>query len=105
MQYGVLVSAAHLATPAAEKPDDGRRSPRWPAVERAHVRQHPACAACGGTDHLQVHHVEPFHVCPEKELDPANLITLCMAPGERCHYLIGHLGTSWHAWNVHVRRD
>lgn len=41
-----------------------------------------------------MHHIEPFHVAPELELDPANLITLCESKrnGVTCHLWFGHLG-------------
>jgi hypothetical protein len=40
---------------------------------------------------LQVHHILPFHLNPQLELDPSNLITLCMGKLE-CHLIIGHGG-------------
>lgn len=80
-----------------------RRSAGWPIVERAQLARQPVCAACGGSRVLQVHHVEPFHLHPELELDPRNLITLCMGPWE-CHLRIGH-GGSFEAYNPHVRAD
>jgi HNH endonuclease len=82
------------------------RSSRWPAVRLAHLLQHPRCELCGNESHLEVHHVEPFHLAPERELDPANLITLCeQSPalkGLNCHLFAGHLG-SWSAINPRVR--
>jgi hypothetical protein len=48
-----------------------------------------------------VHHIEPFHVAPDKELDPANLLTLCDYPGASCHLLLGHFG-NWTMWNPHA---
>lgn len=86
-----------------EKVKDLTRSPRWPAVRDGFLKTHPACAACGGTLRLQVHHVKPFHAHPELELDPRNLITLCMGE-EDCHLNIGH-GDNWKAWNPGVRQD
>jgi hypothetical protein len=79
------------------------RSPGWHRVEHAFVTSHPNCAACGGTEHLQVHHIMPFHLHPELELDPSNLITLCMGPSE-CHVLIGH-GDNFRAYNPNVVAD
>lgn len=79
------------------------RSSRWPALERAFLREHPECAACGTRVHLQVHHEEPFALYPAKELDWGNLITLCMGPNE-CHFRIGH-DYDWRKFNRHVRRD
>lgn len=83
---------------------DPDRSPHWPAARAAHLRAEPACRACGGTAHLEVHHVRPFHLFPLLELDPANLVTLCESPGHNCHLTFGHC-YSWDAWNLYVRED
>lgn len=80
------------------------RSPEWRALEQAHLRAQPRCAACGGTSHLQVHHVRPYHVWPELELEPRNLLTLCLAEGCSAHLTLGH-GGRWTAWNPKVRAD
>jgi len=45
----------------------------------------------------------PFHLDPAKELDPTNLITLCMSKKE-CHLYIGH-GGSFKQYNPNVRSD
>lgn len=82
------------------------RSGKWPAVQKAHLEKEPACAFCGHTHNLQVHHVEDFHEHPELELDPNNLITLCgPAPdSHNCHLLFGHLG-DYKRINPNVRKD
>jgi 5-methylcytosine-specific restriction enzyme A len=77
------------------------RSPHWGRVRAAHLKDHPCCACCGGAVMLQVHHVRPFHVHPELELDPANLITLCEVPNRHCHYTQGH-NWDWKDWNPDV---
>jgi hypothetical protein len=79
------------------------RSGKWEHIEREHLTQFPLCQACRGTLRLQVHHVRPFHLRPELELDRRNLITLCMGPNE-CHLRIGH-GDDWRAYNPDVRKD
>lgn len=79
------------------------RSPHWEAVERAFRKYNPACAACGGMTRLQVHHKQPFHLHPELELDPGNLIGLCFGPNE-CHLEIGH-GGDWRGYNPNVVSD
>jgi len=48
--------------------------------------------------------MKPFHLHPELELDPTNLITLCMQPGQECHLYVGH-GDSWKAYNPDVKQD
>lgn len=82
----------------------GTRSPLWPTVRDSFIKENPACAACGGVDALAVHHVEPFHLRPDLELDPDNLLTLCSLPSRLCHFLIGHSG-DWKSFNPHVVTD
>lgn len=75
-------------------PSLARRSARWPEARRQHLAMFPKCSVCGGTKKLEVHHIQPFHVKPELELDPNNLITLCESRrgGLTCHLYVGHLG-------------
>ena len=79
-----------------------KRSGSWPATEAGHLRKHPTCAACGRADDPEVHHIIPFHLRPDLELDEKNLITLCGKRG--CHFLFGHL-LSWLSYNAHVVID
>lgn len=76
------------------------RSPQWRHVEKLHLATHPFCAGCGSQLHLQVHHIRPFHLHPELELDSTNLITFCM-DGPECHLRIGH-GDNFRAYNPDV---
>jgi outer membrane murein-binding lipoprotein Lpp len=76
------------------------RSSKWSAVRRAFLKIHPECEACGSRDELNVHHIKPFNVAPELELDPTNLITLC----RKHHFEVGHLG-NWRSANATVRQD
>jgi hypothetical protein len=64
------------------------------------VESQPWCSCCRATKDLQVHHILPFHVRPDLEMETTNLMVLC----RRCHLLIGHLGT-WESWNVTARAD
>ncbi|GCE15893.1 HNH endonuclease [Tengunoibacter tsumagoiensis] len=81
------------------------RSPEWPRVAHEHLRHEPACVVCGHLGKgLQVHHIKPFHLFPELELDPNNLITLCEIKGRTHHLLIGHLD-DWESYNKRVRED
>ena len=52
------------------------RSPKWQAVRKEHIKNNPNCISCGRNKKVEVHHIEPVHICPEKELDPLNLVTL-----------------------------
>lgn len=81
------------------------RSSEWPRVEKEHLLREPACAACGYKGRgLQVHHIKPFHLHPNLELDPGNLITLCEIKERDHHLLIGHLD-DWESYNPNVRTD
>lgn len=67
-----------------------KRSSKWPALRDKHLKENPACIACGDAKRAkEIHHVDPVHYCPERELDPTNLVTLC---SEHCHITWGHLG-------------
>lgn len=83
-----------------------RRSGKWSTVRGRHLMSNPCCAVCGGTKKLQVHHKKPFHLQPELELDPGNLITLCEVDrgGVNCHLFVGHLG-NFKAFNPTVAED
>lgn len=76
------------------------RSPQWRKLREKFLDANPACAACGVESGLEVHHLLPFHLFPEMELDPGNLMTLC----GRCHLLIGH-GLDWRCYNPTAVRD
>lgn len=97
----------HLIDAARGKhPLSAKRSGHWPSVRKQHLAAHPACEVCGGEDKLEVHHVKPFHLHPNLELDPANLVTLCESNkgGANCHLLFGHLG-NFKSFNARVRID
>lgn len=82
-----------------------QRSPHWGRVEREHRLLEPGCVACGYKGKgLQVHHIHPFHLHPELELDQHNLITLCQVKGRDHHLLLGHLD-EWESYNAHVKID
>lgn len=72
------------------------RSSKWPRVRKTHLKDNPRCFVCNGKRALEVHHVKPFRISPELELDPHNLITLCNH--RACHLMYGHLG-SFRSWN------
>ena len=84
----------------------GTRSPKWAAVRKDFLKQNPVCALCGGTATLEVHHKKPFHLHPELELEPSNLITLCESKknGVTCHLFFGHLG-DYQSFNKNVDKD
>lgn len=77
------------------------RSSKWKNIREKHLSEHPSCAACGRSLKVEVHHIEPVHLQPSKELDPTNLITLCDSP---CHIVFGHL-MDYKSWNTNVIED
>ena len=99
IKHGINLVKNHFRDLAVSE----KRSDRWPTVEKHFRETNPACAVCNGTEHLNVHHCMPFHLDPALELDPSNLITLCMGEKE-CHLRIGH-GSYFSAYNKNVRKD
>lgn len=91
---------------AQGKPAAFQRSTKWASVRQLFVKSHPKCMACGCRvlRLLNVHHVRPFHLFPELELNPHNLITLCEGAGCNCHFAFGHL-LNWRAYNLDVAAD
>lgn len=89
-----------------KSPSNKRRSDRWPTVRKHFITAFPLCAVCGGKKKLEVHHIMPFHLKPELELEPTNLITLCEndKDGVNCHLLFGHLG-NFKSFNQTVKID
>lgn len=73
-------------------------------MRAAHLSVFPTCEACGGRRLVDVHHTQPYDLKPELELEPSNLITLCMAAERHCHLLIGH-GDDFLAFNPNVVAD
>lgn len=83
-----------------------KRSPGWRIVREIHIKKHPNCELCGGTEICEVHHIQSFSRNPELELDPTNLITLCESGknGIVCHRAFGHLG-NYQSINVNCVED
>jgi 5-methylcytosine-specific restriction endonuclease McrA len=88
------------------KPLSRPRSSKWSKVRNNLVVEKVVCAVCGGGEKLEVHHIKPFHLHPELELEPSNLIVLCESNkgGMNCHLAVGHLG-SYKSFNVDVITD
>ncbi len=76
------------------------RSKEWGRVRKEHLAIYPVCEACLSKENLEVHHIEPFHIFPAKELDLKNLITLCKS----CHLVLGHL-RDYQIYNQEIRLD
>ncbi|MEJ2692804.1 MAG: HNH endonuclease signature motif containing protein [Candidatus Thiodiazotropha sp.] len=59
------------------------------------------CAWCGRKKRLEVHHIEPVSVSPDKADDPSNMIMLCRKPA--CHQIIGHNGNFANSYVENVK--
>ena len=81
----------------------GKRSPQWQKVRKEHLKLHWWCRYCGSTSNLEVHHIQPFHLNPELELEENNLITLCEGVFRQCHLKQGHLG-NWKSFNPDINK-
>lgn len=91
---------------AGKIPAGKKRSDHWPTVRKNFLEQNPVCEVCRGSKKLEVHHRMPFHLHPQLELEPSNLITLCESGsnGANCHLLYGHLG-NFKSFNTTVAYD
>ena len=98
------IDAFRIARKDSVRGLEAPRSPKWPGVRRAWLKDHPTCAACGSTTCIEVHHKQPFHLFPALELDPTNFITLCEEPGVEDHLHVGHHG-NWKNFNPTVVAD
>ncbi len=84
------------------------RSGKWRSVRAEHLKVQPRCLACDSTENLNVHHLIPFPVDPDRENDPSNLATFCRDH----HYGIAHdpdgdgpEKPSWSAYNKNAVDD
>jgi 5-methylcytosine-specific restriction enzyme A len=82
------------------QPELNSRSIHWPAVRKAHLEKESVCRGCGSKHDLQVHHLKPFHLRPDLELEEANLATVC----RMCHFVICHLN-GWNRENPNADQD
>jgi len=84
-----------------DKTQGKARSPQWPKVRKEFLKG-KVCAICGGTKKLEAHHIKSFHLHPDLELDPKNLIPLCEGNKDiNCHLVGGHV-FSFQFENPHV---
>jgi 5-methylcytosine-specific restriction protein A len=90
---------------SGKAPKGTRRSSRWRKFRDGLLKGN-SCACCGGKKSLIGHHRIPFHLAPDMELDPDNIIVLCEAKryGINCHLLLGHCG-NWRRANVYCDAD
>jgi len=84
--------------------DKPARSPKWAKFRREFLKRNPACAGCGTKTKLEVHHIRPYHLFPNLELDENNCVVLCDQSSGSCHLVLGHL-KDWTSWNESVLED
>ena len=101
--YQLAVKIKKLHARAREASKNIFRSSKWAGVRKQFLIKNDECAACEGTTHLQVHHMKPFHLHPDLELDENNFIVLCMGTWD-CHLRLGH-GDSFKCYNPNVKID
>lgn len=81
------------------------RSPHWESFKHEFSKTNSRrCAYCDSPIDVQLHHEQPFHINPQRELDPTNLIWLCEEVGSNHHLHVGHCG-DWKKFNPRVRED
>jgi len=79
-------------TAVSDKALGARRSPKWRAFRNKFLAG-KTCAVCGGKTKLEAHHIQPFNLSPERELDPSNVLPLCEGRKTiNCHLIVGHGG-------------
>lgn len=76
------------------------RSGGWYSLREKVIEEDKVCLLCNRTVNLEVHHIKPFHLNPELELERSNLITLC----RRDHFIFGHK-CNWKDINPNVVVD
>ncbi len=76
-----------------------RRHKDWRKVRGEFLKKQNVCQVCLKKA-KQVHHIIPFHINIELELERDNLMTFCRVH----HFWFGHLG-SWHSWNENIVED
>lgn len=86
------------------KPYPFRRSSEWLSLRKTILSLAPYCSACGSKHNLNVHHIIPFHLRPDLELQQSNLIVLCENKTLNCHLAFGHL-MNWKSYNSKVVED
>ena len=101
-ENGPIISAIRTLVDRIQgkAPPGAKRSSSWSATRKRFMRSVDRCAVCPRTRGLEAHHVIPFHIAPDLELEPENLIALC----RRCHLFVGHL-CAWARFNPSVRSE
>jgi len=80
----------------------GGRSSQWSRVRKENIKDYcEMCEKkCGLLKPCELHHILPFNLRPDLELDPTNFITVC----RHCHLYFAHLG-SFKSFNLDIKKD
>ena len=82
-----------------------KRSSKWAKVRKGYLKFNPRCAVCESKKKIEVHHLMPFQLRSDLELDEKNLITLCESKKSvNCHLLFGH-GLNYRDYNPDCPKD
>ncbi len=74
------------------------RSPKFAKLAKEFIKEKGGkCEATGVSFDLEVHHIKPYHLYPELELEKSNLIVLT----HWIHFFLAHLGR-WASWNEKI---
>jgi 5-methylcytosine-specific restriction protein A len=87
-----------------QKPPAQPRDGRWHKLRCDFLLKFPYCAICLSKKNLTVHHIKPFHLFPELELEWSNLLNVCENPGLNCHLYFCHWG-NWKDFNSQIVAD
>lgn len=72
------------------------RSHEWRYFRNMNIKD--KCEICGSKFFLELHHVFPFHIRPDLELDENNVVTVCRRHHyEFCHFL------NWKKFNIDIK--
>ena len=84
----------------AERTLGAERSPKWKQFCKDMEKMWGNRCLVTDSEIIQWHHVLPFHLFPESELDPQNVRPL----RPDVHFLLAHLG-KWASYNENILRD
>ena len=76
---------------------------KWEEFEKQYWKKYPDekyCHICGEKKKIELHHIIPRHIAPERIFDENNLIPLCHS----CHFRWGHLN-NWLLYNPKIVID
>lgn len=106
MEFEFNIVESNFLVPQNYTIYDAKRSSKWSDLRNEWLINQNYCRACGCSkvNLLNVHHILPFHLYPEFELNRGNLVTLCEKNSCNCHFVFGHC-MDWRSYNPTVVKD